>query len=389
VEVGILQVGLYKRIVWGANGGRTRRFHRDLFARFGAVVWIQNKMLQCRMQIGIDSFAANAPDSVTGLTISPQLRMSNLLAEIELADKVGLDHFGLGEHHRQDFLDSAPAVILAAAAARTSRIRLTSAVTVLSAADPVRVFQEFATLDLLSGGRAEMIVGRGSFTEAFPLFGLEMDDYESLFTEKLGLLLKLRKETNPHWKGRHRPALTGQGVYPRPVQNPLPVWLGVGGTPASFARAGVLGLPLMVAIIGGQPHRFRPLVDLYRKSGIQAGHDPQSLKVGIHAVGYVATSNEKAAEDFYPGYARAFTEIGRERGWPPVTRAQFESLSDPTGALIVGDPATAIKKIQHYDESLGGISRLSFQMSVAGVAHENMLKSIEIIGGEVAPEFHR
>ena len=337
------------------------------------------------MQIGVDSFIANVPDLATGQTITPATRLANLLAEIELADRVGLDVFGLGEHHRADFLDSAPAVILAAAAARTRRIRLTSAVTVLSAADPVRVFQEFATLDLISAGRAEMIVGRGSFIEAFPLFGLELDDYESLFTEKLDLLLTLLRETNVHWNGKHRPALTGQGVYPRPLQDPLPVWLGVGGTPASFSRAGMLGMPLMVAIIGGEPHRFRPLVDLYRQSWTKAGHDPKKMKVGIHALGYVADTDKQAADDFFPGYAKAFTEIGRERGWPPVTRAQFDALLDPTGALIVGDPHAAIQKIRHYSESLGGISRLSFQMSVAGLPHEKMLRSIELIGTRVAP----
>ena len=337
------------------------------------------------MKIGIDSFVAYAPDPVTGVLMSPTERLANLLAEIELADKVGLDVFGLGEHHRADFLDSAPAVILAAAAARTKQIRLTSAVTVLSAADPVRVFQEFATLDLLSGGRAEMIVGRGSFGEAFPLFGLDLDDYESLFTEKLNLLMKLRKETHVHWNGKHRPALTGQGVYPRPMQDPLPVWLGVGGTPESFARAGTLGLPLMVAIIGGQPHRFRPLVDLYRQAWVKAGHAPEEMKVGVHALGYVAESDDQAADDFFPGYARAFTEIGRERGWPPVTRAHFEALRGPGGALIVGDPETAIAKLRTFGESLGGITRLSFQMSVAGLPHEKMLRSIELIGSRVAP----
>jgi probable LLM family oxidoreductase len=337
------------------------------------------------MQIGIDSFVANAPDPLTGAAISPASRIANLLAEIELADSVGLHHFGLGEHHRSDFLDSAPAVILAAAAARTKNIRLTSAVTVLSAADPVRVFQEFATLDLISGGRAEMIVGRGSFVEAFPLFGLDLDDYESLFTEKLDLLLTLRKQTNVHWKGKHRPPLTGQGVYPRPIQDPLPVWLGVGGTPASFARAGRLGLSLMIAIIGGQPHRFRPLVDIYRDAFAKAGHDPAGMKVGIHAIGYVGETDERAADDFFPGYAKAFTEIGRERGWPPVTRAHFEALRGPTGALIVGSPASAIEKLRLYNDSLGGISRLSFQMSVAGIPHENMLRSIELIGKRVAP----
>ena len=337
------------------------------------------------MQLGIDSFAANSPDPITGTLTPPADRLANLLAEIELADRVGLHHFGLGEHHRADFLDSAPAVILAAAAARTRRIRLSSAVTVLSAADPVRVFQEFATLDLLSRGRAEMIVGRGSFIDAFPLFGLDLDDYETLFTEKLDLLLKLRAENHIHWKGQHRPPLTGQGVYPRPLQNPLPIWLGVGGTPASFARAGTLGLPLMVAIIGGQPHRFRPLIDLYRQAGAKAGHDPESLKVGIHALGYVAETDAQAAEDFFPGYAKVFTEVGRERGWPPVTRAHFDALIAPDGALIVGSPATAIQKIQHYSDSLGGISRLSFQMSVAGITHEKMLRSIQLIGDRVAP----
>ncbi len=341
------------------------------------------------MQIGIDSFIANAPDLATGQTITPAARIANLLAEIELADRAGLDMFGLGEHHRADFLDSAPAVILAAAAARTRRIRLTSAVTVLSAADPVRVFQEFATLDLISGGRAEMIVGRGSFIEAFPLFGLELDDYESLFTEKLDLLLTLLKQTNVHWNGKHRPALTGQGVYPRPLQDPLPVWLGVGGTPASFARAGRLGMPLMVAIIGGEPHRFRPLVDLYREAGMKAGHDPKKLKVGVHALGYVAETDDQAATDFFPGYAKSFTEIGRERGWPPVTRAQFEALRGPTGALIVGDPDSAVEKVRRFSESLGGISRLSFQMSVAGLQHEKMLSSIELIGSRVVPAMRK
>ncbi len=290
------------------------------------------------MQIGIDSFIANSPDPTTGGITTPAARLANLLAEIELADQVGLDVFGLGEHHREDFLDSAPVVILAAAAARTCRIRLTSAVTVLSAADPVRVFQEFATLDLISAGRAEMIVGRGSFIEAFPLFGLDLDDYESLFTEKLDLLLKLLKDTHVRWSGKHRPALTGQGVYPRPFQETLPVWLGVGGTPASFARAGKLGMPLMVAIIGGEPHRFRPMVDLYREAGIKAGHDPKKLQVGVHALGYVAENADQAADDFFPGYAAAFTEIGRERGWPPVTRAQFEALRGPTGGADRGRP---------------------------------------------------
>src|SRR5437763_35507 len=267
------------------------------------------------MQIGVDSFVAATIDAA-GRALDPARHLSELLEAITLADEVGLDVFGIGEHHRREFLDSAPTVILAAAAARTRRIRLTSAVTVLSAADPVRVFQEFATLDLLSNGRAEIVAGRGSFIEAFPLFGLDLDDYDSLFAEKLELLLNIRENTHVHWSGRHRAALTGQGVYPRPLQDPLPIWLGVGGTPQSFARAGALGLPLMVAIIGGEPRRFRPLIDLYRETGAQAGHSPDRLKVGVHALGYVAETTQEAADAFFPGYARAVTDVGKERGWP-------------------------------------------------------------------------
>ena len=337
------------------------------------------------MQIGVDSFAALVPDPVTGHIVTAQERIAHLLEEIELADQVGLDHFGLGEHHRSEYLDSAPAVILAAAAARTTTIRLTSAVTVLSAADPVRVFQEFATLDLLSNGRAEIIAGRGSFIEAFPLFGLKLEDYDDLFSEKLDLLLALREGTNVHWSGKHRASLTGQGVYPRPLQNPLPIWLGVGGTPQSFIRAGVLGLPLMVAIIGGEPHRFRPLIDLYREAGKRAGHAPEQLKVGVHALGYVADTDQQASDDFFPGYADAFTKIGQERGWPPVTRNQFEALRRPTGALLVSDPETVAAKLLQMNEALGGISRISFQMSVAALPHDKLLHAIELLGTRVAP----
>src|SRR5216117_3043782 len=261
------------------------------------------------MQTGIDSFAAAYDEA--SLAVGPSQRLRDLVEQIEHADQVGLDVFGIGEHHRKDYLDSAPPIILAAAATRTQRIRLTSAVTVLSAADPVRVFQNFATLDLLSQGRAEMVVGRGSFIDAFPLFGLRLEDYDSLFAEKLDLLLKIRAHEHVHWSGRHRAALTGQGVYPRPVQNPVPLWVGVGGTPESFVRAGTLGLPLMVAIIGGEPHRFRPLVDLYREAGRDAGFKPEQLKVGVHALGYLADSNERAADEFYPGWAQTFTQIGK------------------------------------------------------------------------------
>jgi len=340
------------------------------------------------MQIGVDSFVAATVDAACR-AIDPAKHLSELLEAITLADEVGLDVFGIGEHHRREFLDSAPTVILAAAAARTRRIRLTSAVTVLSAADPVRVFQEFATLDLLSKGRAEMVVGRGSFIEAFPLFGLELEDYDSLFAEKLELLLKIRDNTYVHWSGKHRAPLTGQGVYPRPLQNPLPVWLGVGGTPASFVRAGTLGLPLMVAIIGGEPHRFRPLIDRYRWAGSRAGHSPEQLKVGVHSLGYVADSSTTAEDEFFPGYARSFTEIGRERGWPPMTRAHFDAQLGPTGALLVGDPETVAAKILRVNESLGGISRLTFQMSVADLPHAKLMRAIELIGTRVAPLVRR
>src|SRR5689334_16724204 len=321
------------------------------------------------MQIGIDSFAAAISDPATGITLSPVERMHHLLEEIELADKVGLDLFGIGEHHRAEFLDSAPVVILSAAAARTENIRLTSAVTVLSASDPVRVFQEFATLDLISRGRAEIVAGRGSFVESYPLFGLHLEDYDSLFAEKLELLLKIRESTKVHWSGKHRAALTGQAIYPRPVQDPLPVWVGVGGTPESFVRAGMLGLPLMVAIIGGEPRRFRPLVDLYREAGRRAGFRPEQLKVGVHALGYLADTNERAADEFFPGWAQSFTEIGRERGWPPATRAQFDRALGPDGAYLVGDARTVAEKAVALGKSLGGISRLSFQMSVAALPH--------------------
>lgn len=337
------------------------------------------------MQIGIDSFVINTLDASTGAAISTAERIKNLLAEIECADQAGVDVFGIGEHHRADFADSAPAVILAAAAARTNRIRLTSAVTVLSADDPVRVFQDFATLDLISKGRAEIIVGRGSFVDAYPLFGFSLEDYDSLFSEKLDLLLRIRENTQVTWSGKHRAPLTGQGVYPRPLQSSLPVWLGVGGTPDSFIRAGVLGLPLMIAIIGGDPARFRPLVDLYRDAGRKAGHPPELLTVGVHAIGYVAETREKAVADLAPGYLRSFNEIGKERGWPPTTMAHFEAGVAPNGALLVGDPQYVAQKIGSYHEKLGGISRMTFQMSAASLPHTRLLESIKLIGSRVMP----
>lgn len=332
------------------------------------------------MEIGIDSFAA-APDS--GLSESQAL--NELLDRIVIADKVGLDSFGIGEHHREDFLDSAPTMILAAAAARTKNIRLTSAVTVLSAADPVRVFQNFATLDLISKGRAEIVAGRGSFTDAFPLFGYQLSDYDALFKEKLDLLLRLRQQERVTWSGRFRPSLYDQPVYPRPLQQKLPIWLGVGGTPASFVRAGELGLPLMVAVIGGQTHRFAPLVQSYRQAGEKAGFAPEELKVGLHSLGYVAESTENAIADYYPGYRKVFNKIGRERGFAPVTREGFDAQNArPQGALLVGEPAEVAEKIMHHSEALGGISRVTFQMDV-GIAHDKLMKSIALIGDTLKP----
>src|ERR671919_1002119 len=340
-----------------------------------------------KIEVGIDSFATAFDDA--SLHSNRTDRLQNLIRLVEQADKVGLDIFGIGEHHRRDFLDSAPAVILAAAAARTSRIRLTSAVTVLSAADPVRLFQEFATLDLLSRGRAEMVVGRGSFVEAFPLFGLSLDHYDSLFAEKLDLLLKIRDNEHVHWSGEHRPALTGQGVYPRPLQNPLPIWIGVGGTPESFVRAGLLGLPLMVAIIGGETHRFRPLIDLYREAGRQAGHSADQLKVGVHSLGYVAESTQEAVNDFFPGYARTMTEIGKERGWPRMTHASFDAQRGSQGALLIGDPDEVVEKIIRHSKALGGISRITFMMNPASLPHEKLMRATELIGTRVSPALRK
>ncbi|HLK98648.1 MAG TPA: LLM class flavin-dependent oxidoreductase [Hymenobacter sp.] len=337
------------------------------------------------MEIGIDSFASHLLDNGTGNTNSGMEAMGQLLDRIERADQVGLDVFGIGEHHRPEYLDSAPAVILSAAAARTRRIRLTSAVTVLSAADPVRVFQEFATLDLISKGRAEMVVGRGSSIEAFPLFGFDLNDYDALFAEKLDLLLTIRDNEHVHWSGEFRPALTGQGIYPRPVQNPLPIWLGVGGTPASFARAGSLGLPLMVAIIGGDTHRFRPLVDLYRKAGQQAGYAPEQLVVGLHSLGYVAETTREAVEETYPGYARTFNKRALERGGPPVTRAVFDAQLGPLGALLVGTPEEVAAKILRHSKALGGISRVTFQLDIATLPHAKLMQAINLLGTRVAP----
>jgi len=334
------------------------------------------------MEIGIDSFASAMYGSNM---LSGVDAMEQLLERIVQADEAGLAIYGIGEHHKKEFLDSAPAVILAAAAAKTKNIRLTSAVTVLSTSDPVRVYQSFATLDLISKGRAELVVGRGSAIEAYPLFGFDLNDYDALFKEKLDLLLKIREQEFVTWSGKFRPALNNQPVYPRSVQEKIPVWLGVGGTPESFVRAGTLGLPLMVAVIGGETARFRPLVDLYREAGLQAGFAPEQLKVGLHSPGYVAATNEEAVADYYPGYAELWTKAGRERGWPPVTKAQFDASVAPKGVLVVGGPEQVAEKLLKHSEALGGIDRFTFQMDNAGLTHEQLLRSIEIIGKEVIP----
>lgn len=334
------------------------------------------------MEIGIDSFASAMYGSHT---LSPVDAMEQLLDRIVHADEVGLHVFGIGEHHRKEFLDSATAVILAAAAGRTQRIRLSSAVSVLSTADPVRVYQNFATLDLVSKGRAELVVGRGSSIEAYPLFGFNLNDYDALFQEKLDLLLKIRDNEFVTWSGKFRPSMNHLPVYPRALQPKLPIWLGVGGTPESFVRAGRLGLPLMVAIIGGYTSRFRPLIDLYREAGLKAGFSQEQLTVGLHSPGYVAATDEQAVREYYPGYAELWTKLGRERGWPPVTRNQFDSLVGPEGVLVVGGPETVAEKLLHHSEALGGIDRFTFQMDNAGLTHEQLMKSIGLVGEKVIP----
>ena len=337
------------------------------------------------MEVGIDSFAARFGNK-ENTTFNSKDAMAELLDRIAHADQMGLDIFGIGEHHRREFLDSAPHIILAAAAGRTSRIRLTSAVNVLSAADPVRVFQNFSTLDLVSQGRAEMVVGRGSFIEAYPLFGLNLDDYDALFAEKLDLLLKIRDNEFVTWSGRFRPAMNNQPVYPRPLQDPLPIWLGVGGTPESFVRAGILGLPLMVAVIGGETHRFAPLVDLYREAGKRAGHAPEKLIVGLHSMGYVGETTEEAVNTFFPSFSAAMSEgVAKERGWPAMTRARFDAQNGPLGAYLVGSPEEVAEKILRHSEALGGISRVTFMMDAANLPHEKLMQSIELIGKKVSP----
>jgi probable LLM family oxidoreductase len=335
------------------------------------------------IEIGIDSFASAMYGDNNRL--SPVEAMEQLLQRIEFADQVGLDVFGIGEHHKKEFLDSATTVILSAAAARTKQIRLTSAVSVLSAADPVRLYQSFATLDLISKGRAEIVVGRGSSIEAYPLFGFNLNDYDALFKEKLELLLQVRDTEFVTWSGKFRPALNNLPVYPRALQDKLPVWLGVGGSPESFVRAGSLGLPLMVAVIGGQTHRFRPLIDLYREAGKAAGYQPEDLRVGLHSPGYVSATTESAITEYYPGYAELWTKLGKERGWPPVTKTSFDYLIDEKGVLVLGSPEQAAEKILRHSEALGGISRFTFQMDNAGLTHTQLMNAIELIGTKVKP----
>ena len=332
------------------------------------------------MELGIYTFAeVTEPSGPAAVR-----RLPELLEEIRLAEQIGLDVFGVGEHHRPDFAVSAPAVVLAAAAAVTERIRLSSAVTVLSSDDPVRVFQDFATVDLLSGGRAEIMAGRGSFVESFPLFGYDLDDYDELFDEKLELLLALRSSERVTWRGRHRAPLEDQGVYPRPLQDPLPVWIAVGGTPESVFRAGSLGLPLAIAIIGGMPERFAPLVGLHRDAAVAAGHDPSQLPVGINSHAYVARTSQQAADEFFPSYAAMMTRIGRERGWSAMTRAQFEAMREPRGSLLVGSPQEVTEKIL-FQHELFGNQRTMAQISVGPLNHAKVLQAIELFGAEVAP----
>jgi probable LLM family oxidoreductase len=334
------------------------------------------------LEIGIYSFAETPFDPATGRQIDVGQRIRHLIEEIELADQVGLDVFGVGEHHRADYAVSSPAVVLAAAAARTERIRLTSAVTVLSSDDPVRVFQDFALLDLVSGGRAEIMAGRGSFIESFPLFGQDLEDYDALFAEKLDLLLELRAQERITWSGKHRPAIDDRPVYPRPLQDPLPVWLAVGGTPNSVVRAATLGLPMALAIIGGAPARFRPMVELYREASARAGHGPLPLSINVH--GFLADDDAVAADLAFPPFAETMTRIGRERGWPPTTRRQFDAEVAMHGALLVGSPERVVEKILHQHEIFGH-QRLLVQLTVGPMPHDAVLRAIELLGTEVAP----
>ena len=335
------------------------------------------------MELGLYTFAEATPDA-NGEIVSPQQRLHDLMEEIELADQVGLDVFGVGEHHRPDYVVSSPAVVLAAAAVRTKNIRLSSAVTVLSSDDPVRVFQDFATVDLLSNGRAEIMAGRGSFIESYPLFGYDLEDYNELFTEKLEMLLRIRENTRVTWSGKHTQSLDNLGVYPRPVQNPLPVWIAVGGTPQSVVRAGRLGLPLAIAIIGGSPARFVEFADLYRQTAVAAGHDVSKLQLSINSHGLIGDSAQETADIAWPAYADTMGRIGRERGWPPPTRRHFDGERSPHGAMLLGSPQEVIDKIL-WEHSLFGMTRFLIQFSVGTLPHPVIMRSIELYGNVVAP----
>lgn len=338
------------------------------------------------MELGIYTFAENTPDPVSGHTLSAAERVRNLLEEIELADQLGLDVFGVGEHHRPDFVASTPAIVLAAAAARTKTIKLTSAVTVLSSDDPIRVFQDFATVDLLSEGRAEIMVGRGSFIESFPLFGYDLSEYDTLFAEKLDLLLKVRAQEHVTWSGKHRAPLNGEGVYPRSVQDPLPIWVAVGGTPASAVRAGSLGLPLALAIIGGMPERFAPFAELHRRAAQEAGHGHVPMSINAH--GYIAETSQQAMDEAFPPFAATMNRIGKERGWPPMSRDQFEASCTLRGANFVGSPQQVIDKIL-FQHEIFGHERVLIKFSVGTMPHAQLMRSIELFGTEVAPVIHR
>lgn len=336
------------------------------------------------MEIGITTFVENTPDPSTGKLLSPYQRMMNLMEEIELADQVGLDVFAIGEHHRPDFVVSSPAVVLGAAAVKTKNIKLGSAVTVLSSDDPVRVFQDFAHVDLLSKGRAEIMAGRGSFIESFPLFGQDLKDYDSLFSEKLDLLVQLNKSEKITWKGKHRPSIDNRGVYPRPYQKELPIWVAVGGTPESVVRAATKGLPLALAIIGGQPARFATFTKLYRQTWEQAGHDPSAIQIGVHSHGYIADDSQKAADEYYPSYIHVMNKLGRERGWGPMDREHFDMMREPDGALAVGSPQQVIDKIL-YEREILGLTRFLLHISVGTLPHDKVMRSIELLGTVVAP----
>ncbi|WEK34557.1 MAG: LLM class flavin-dependent oxidoreductase [Candidatus Pseudobacter hemicellulosilyticus] len=336
------------------------------------------------MEIGISTFVERTPDPVTGQTVSEQQRLQDLMEEVALMDQLGLDVFAVGEHHRPDFVASSPAVILAAAAAITKNIKLSSAVTVLSSDDPVRVFQDFATVDLLSKGRAEIMAGRGSFIESFPLFGYNLKDYDELFVEKLDLLLQLNKTEVVNWKGKHRPAIEDLGIYPRPYGQELPVWIAVGGTPQSVVRAASYGLPLAMAIIGGSPEHFVPLADLYKRTYLKNGHELSKMQLSVHSHGYIADNTQQAADEFYPSYHYVMSQLGRERGWPPMGRQQYDAMRGPGGSLLVGSPEEVTEKIL-YEQELFGLTRFLLHISVGTMPHKQVMRAIELLGTKVAP----